>query len=160
MKEDFLHFLWELQYFNKNSLTTSSGEEINVLHPGHRNKNSGPDFSQAKLIINGIEWHGHVEIHINSSDWYQHHHDQDAAYENVILHVVWSHDKEVYRMDGSLLPTLTLSDKTDILLTEKYLNFVNSKWEIPCKNQLPSVSDIQKISMIERALMNRLENKS
>jgi hypothetical protein len=48
-------------------------------------------------------WAGN-EIHLKSSDWYVHHHERDAAYENVILHVVWEHDTEIYRKNNTEIP--------------------------------------------------------
>src|SRR5437879_2758287 len=106
MNESFLHYIWQFQYFHKVDLKTSEGEQVTVLKQGIHNTDSGPDFSQAKIKIENIEWAGHVEIHVKSSEWYNHKHEQDAAYENVVLHVVWENDKTVYRKDKSLLPTL------------------------------------------------------
>jgi hypothetical protein len=51
---------------------------------------------QFQITIGNQMWAGNVEIHLKSSDWYVHH-ERDAAYENVILHVVWEHDTEIYR---------------------------------------------------------------
>jgi hypothetical protein len=59
-------------------------------------------------------WAGNVEIHLKSSDWYVHHHERDAAYENVILHVVWEHDTEIYRKNNTEIPVLELNKYVDI----------------------------------------------
>ena len=64
------------------------------------NLNSGPDFLNAKIEINNQLWAGNVEIHINSSDWYQHNHETDENYDAVILHVVWNHDVEIFRKNN------------------------------------------------------------
>ena len=43
MNEEFLVYLWTYQLFKPN-LISSSGEVINVISPGSRNTDSGPDF--------------------------------------------------------------------------------------------------------------------
>lgn len=106
MNESFLHYLWQFQYFDKKELKTTTGETITIRKPGILNTDAGPDFSQASVIIDGIEWVGTVEVHIQSSGWYAHRHNNDKAYENVILHLVWEEDKPVLREDCTRLPTL------------------------------------------------------
>src|SRR5579859_935599 len=113
MNESFLHYLWQFQYFNKNELQSSDGEPISVVKVGHLNANAGPDFADAKISVGGIDWVGTVEIHIRSSDWHAHRHERDAAYENVVLHVVWENDKPVFRNDGTPIPTLELKHRVD-----------------------------------------------
>ena len=85
MTEAFLHYVWQFQYFEKSELTTTGQEPVQIFHPGYRNTNAGPDFSQARIRIGEIEWVGNVEIHIYSSAWREHHHQLDPAYDNVIL---------------------------------------------------------------------------
>ena len=89
MKEDFLHFLWKHQKFPLNNLTTTQGSSLQVVNQGVYNTHAGPDFSDARLKIDLLDWIGHVEIHIKSSDWFAHQHQQDSNYDAVILHVVW-----------------------------------------------------------------------
>jgi hypothetical protein len=36
------------------------------------------------------------------------------AYENVILHVVWEHDTEIYRKNNTEIPVLELNKYVDI----------------------------------------------
>ena len=160
MQESFLHYIWQFQYFDKKDLFVSSGEKLEVFFPGTLNGDSGPDFSNAKIKLGNIDWAGSVEIHIKSSGWYDHHHDVDGAYENVILHVVWDEDKEVLRNDGTPIPTLVLKDRVDESLITKYQKLVHSPSSIPCEKIFPKVSDLVKHGMLDKALMQRLENKA
>ena len=89
---------------------TSKGKLITLISVGQHNFNSGPDFFNAQLIIDDQLWAGSVEIHIKSSDWYLHGHEKDMNYDNVILHVVWEHDTEIFRKDNKSIPTLSLKN--------------------------------------------------
>src|ERR1044072_4091106 len=101
MKEDFLHYIWRFKKFNVLDLKTVQGEDVTITHSGQYLEQEGPDFFNAQLVIGSQKWAGNVEIHIKSSDWYIHNHERDEAYDNVILHVVWEHDTEVFRKDNS-----------------------------------------------------------
>ncbi len=78
------------------------------------------DFLFAKAIIKGQLWAGQIEIHVSSSDWIKHKHSEDVAYNNVILHVVYNHDKEIVRSDKTEITTLELKGKFDEHLYWKY----------------------------------------
>ena len=160
MQEKFLHFIWQHQYFGKKSLRSTSGERINILKTGHHNLMSGPDFSEARIEIEDLSWTGHVEIHIKSSDWDAHKHFKDPAYNNVILHVVWTKDKEIYREDGTVPPTTELQHRVDEDLINNYSDLISSPEDILCYNKLSEVTEIIKINMVEKALVLRLEKKS
>jgi hypothetical protein len=161
--ESFLHFIWQLQYFNKESLLTTQGEKLSIFRPGHLNTNAGPDFQQAKLCINEVEWHGDVEIHIQSSDWNKHKHQADATYNKVILHVVWEDDQSIFRPDGTPIPTLELKKRIAPTLLNRYHIFLGNKAQytsVPCAKLIHQVPELIRLSMIERALMQRLEKKA
>ncbi len=160
MNEAFLHFLWQFQYFDKSCLQTTDNEVIQVTKIGRYNTNAGADFQDARILIGEVEWAGAVEIHLKSSDWNLHSHHSDAAYQNVILHVVWEDDKPILRSDNTKIPTLILSDKTDNTLIKKYSDLVESKTQIACQNQFQKVSDLKKYAMLDKVLMKRLEDKS
>jgi len=160
VSESFLHYLWQFQYFDKSDLTTSAGEGLVVFKPGILNTNAGPDFSDAKINLTGIDWVGSVEIHINASDWIDHRHHEDPAYENVILHVVWTENKPIYRTDGSRIPTIELKGRVDEKLITEYRRLVSHQAEIPCERLFAKLDHVIKLSMIDRVLMMRLEEKA
>ena len=160
MNEKFLHYIWKLQYFDKKELNTVSGEPVVILHPGILNTDAGPDFLNAKVKIGDITWFGNIEIHIRSSDWKLHQHADDTAYNNVILHVVYSDDQPARRDNGSILPVVELKNRISESLIRKYKTIDDSTEEIPCGKHLKGVDAIHKLTMIERALMERLETKS
>jgi hypothetical protein len=158
--EDFIHYTWQYQQFDKNNLKTTNQQPLTVIKTGFRNFHSGPDFENARINIGGIEWAGKVEIHIKSSDWNRHQHQHDKAYDNVVLHVVWEHDMEVFRADNTPIPTLVIRDLIFSDTLQKYENLIKNAAEIPCKYQLSEVSELSKISMLEKALAHRLQQKS
>lgn len=160
MQEAFLHYLWQTQRFLTTDLRTTDGEIIRVIKKGFINADSGPDFSSARLLIGETEWAGNVEIHVNASEWYAHKHDIDKAYENVILHVVWQHDRDVFRFDGSKIPVLELQQIASPNLVKKQQNLINNTAAIPCENQFAKVSELTKASMLGYALTQRLQHKS
>ena len=160
MQEDFLYYVWKLQHFDKKNLTTCQGESLSISHPGTRNDHAGPDFLKGSITINDVTWHGHIEMHTNASDWYAHQHQNDNAYDNVILHVVWNHDKDIQQQDGTIIPTLVLKDRVSPQLQQQYRRLVHNKAPIPCTKHLPHVADLMKTSMLDKALFQRLTHKN
>ena len=101
-----------------------------IINPGTYIEDEGPDFFNAQLNIGNQLWAGMVEIHVKSSDWYVHNHETDSNYDNVILHVVWEHDTEVFRKDNMLIPTLEIKhyvSKTALNNYEKLFS-KSQKW--------------------------------
>jgi hypothetical protein len=160
MNESFLHYIWQFQYFDKKDLNTSTGESITVFNPGFKNTHAGPDFYDAKLKIDSIEWAGSVEIHIYSSGWMEHKHHTDPAYENVVLHVVWEENEKIFRADGTLIPTLELKPRVAQSFLLRYKRIIHSRHKVPCANAISLVPAVIKRSMLDRALMSRLESKA
>ena len=160
MQEAFLHFIWQHQYFDKTGLVTHDGMAVNIIHPGTYNTNAGPDFNEAKVQMGNMEWRGHVELHVKSSDWIQHRHHEDDAYNNVILHVVWHHDHEIRRKDNTILPTVELQGLIPDDLILSYRKLVNSPFRVPCEQQLKTTRDIIWISTLDKMVMERLMIKS
>lgn len=160
MQEDFLHYIWKHKAFSTIDLKTTKAEVIVISHLGQHNHNAGPDFFNAQLSIDGQLWAGNLEIHIKSSDWYVHNHENDKAYDNVILHVVWEHDTEVFRKDNSEIPTLELKHYVDKDLLHNYQRLIQSKSWINCEADFPEVDDFLLNNWLERLFIERLERKS
>lgn len=161
MQEDFLHFLWKYKKFEVLNIKTTQGDSIQLMNVGQHNQNSGPDFFNAKLKIANQIWAGNVEIHIKSSQWYAHHHETDKAYDNVILHVVWEHDAEIYRKDNSIIPTLLLKEFVPKNLIENYQQLFSKqmRW-INCEANFAEVDNFILNHWKERLYIERLERKS
>lgn len=161
MQEDFLHYIWKFQKFSKKQLQTVDGQTIEIIAQGAHNNLAGPDFFTAQIRINKQVWAGNVEIHIKSSDWYAHHHESDPAYDNVILHVVWEHDTDVYRKDNAIIPTLELKSRIteSVLHNYQQLFYEPKKW-INCENDFPEIDSFLLQNWLDRLYFERLENKS
>ncbi|WP_339924100.1 DUF2851 family protein [uncultured Cyclobacterium sp.] len=159
-QEDFLQLIWKYQYFDKNALETEGGTPLLIHKIGFHNHHEGPDFKEAEISLSGIRHFGHVEIHLRTSDWKSHHHQADHAYNAVVLHVVWQHDVEVKRKDGTLIPTLVLDGKVPLDVIRNYQKLQSSPKKLLCTESLPSIPEILKFSMLEKALVERLQKKS
>ena len=160
MKEDYLHYIWKFQKLNPTLLTTTDNEPVLIKRIGTHNQNAGPDFLESKVIIGDTEWFGSVEIHIKSSDWNKHRHQQDKAYNNVILHVVFEDDELVKNQNGELIPTLVLKPLLDHSQFEQYEHFINNGLSIPCQRHLESVDNFILSNWLERLVLERLERKT
>jgi hypothetical protein len=136
VKEDFLHYVWQYKKFDFSNLTTVSGEELTISNCGNYLQQTGPDFFNAQIVIGNQKWAGNVEIHIKSSDWYLHHHEKDANYDNVILHVVWENDTPVFRKDNTEIPVLELKNNVSNKELEKYQSLICQKSWIYCNVKL------------------------
>tara|TARA_R110002020_G_scaffold338105_2_gene553459 strand:- start:632 stop:1921 length:1290 start_codon:yes stop_codon:yes gene_type:complete len=161
MKEDFLHYLWKFKKFEFSNVLTTTGETIEILNVGQHNNLAGPDFFNARLNINGQIWAGNVEIHLKSSDWYAHNHEQDNNYDNVILHVVWDDDVDVYGVGNRALLTLNLKDYVQPELLNSYKKLFDRQKNqfINCENDFKNVENYLLENWLERLYFERLERK-
>ena len=159
MKEDFLHYIWRYKKFDFNSLYTSRGEILTIENVGSYLENAGPDFFNGQITIDGQKWAGNIELHLKSSDWYVHHHEQDTAYENVILHVVWEHDVDIFRKNNVEIPVLILKDFISKDFITNFEILTTPKSWIYCENQIRDVDDFTYSNWMERLFLERLERK-
>jgi hypothetical protein len=158
VQEDFLHFVWQHWHFDQHNLVTTCHDKLQVVTPGTLNTDSGPDFFNACVRIDGTRWCGNVEIHTLASDWYRHGHQLDEAYNNVVLHVVAKNDKDCYTAQGRLLPALELP--FDRQVWHRYEHLMQMSTWIPCANYLPQLNSLFIQSWIEALVVERLEEKT
>jgi len=158
--EVFLHYVWKLKLFDFKELRTIDDETIELVNVGTHNHNTGPDFSHARIRIGGTLWAGSVEIHKKSSDWLLHQHQKDQAYNNTILHVVYEHDQNIYRIDGTPIPTLELKNKIPDQYVQRYWELSTSKQKIPCEHRFFTVPVSLKNIWLDRLVVERLEDKT
>ena len=159
MTEDLLHFIWKYKLLKPVSLYTTSKTELQIIKYGEHNIHAGPDFSNARIKLSETEWAGTVEIHKKSSDWFLHNHHTNKAYDNVILHVVYEHDKDIYNSKEQPIPCFELKQFLQEGVIQKYENLYQNKQIIPCGTLLNDVPDIIREPWLERVLVERLETK-
>lgn len=86
--ENLYQYAWQHKLWPYREARLVDGRSFELISPGILNRDSGPDFFNAKLKIGDEYWAGNVEIHTKASDWHRHGHDRDAAYDSVVLRAV------------------------------------------------------------------------
>lgn len=157
MNEEFLHYIWQHKLYSP-TLKTNLGETIEVINPGTKNTDGGPDFFNAKLKINDTLWAGNVEIHQNENEWYQHHHHTDNAYNNVILHVVKNRNNHTVNAKNRSIPTCIIQYPQHI--EDKYQAIINNTQWVACSNVIKRVNEFTLIQWLDRLLIEKLQEKS
>ena len=157
IREDFLHFIWENRLYSSDSLIIH-GEKVEVIDSGQHNLASGPDFFNARVKIGNTQWVGNVEIHVKASDWFRHKHQNDPAYFNVILHVVYEQDCILERPGGEEIPCLVLMFGKSLF--ENFNNLIKSFGAVPCHNQLAGINKIYWSDWISKLMVERLQGKT
>lgn len=158
--EELLQFIWEQRLYDQHGLRTTDGRPVEVLDPGRIQSNSGPDLNDAKLRIADQLWAGTVEVHLRSSAWNAHGHQFDPAYENVVLHVVHSHDADVSTLGGHILPTLELGTRISTDSIALHLELMRSQSKVGCAKHIHRAEAMRTSAWLERLLVERLERKT
>ena len=157
--EKLLHYVWKHKMWPLDPLSTTDGRPVEVIDPGLYNRsNQGPDFFNAKVRIGGTLWVGNVELHLRSADWYLHRHDRDAAYDNVVLHVVTVADSDVMNSRGEYLPQLVLPIPETV--RTHYDELLRADVYPPCYQIIPSLSRLTVHAWLAALQTERLEQKT
>lgn len=156
MNEKLLQFIWDNGFFETTGLCTVEGEALQILFAGTWNKDQGPDFLGGHVAINGVEWIGNIEMHVLSTDWELHGHGQDPNYDNVVLHVVWKHNRKI-RSD---IPVLELQHRVPSHMLDRYKAWMESASPIPCISDLSAVHFSQISSFLESLKMERFRERA
>lgn len=107
--EKLLQSIWQQQRLCREQLRTLDGQTLRVLHPGFASVEGGPDFRGAVLQFgSAAPVSGDIEVDLHDSGWHAHGHDQNPAFKQVILHVVWNG-----KLSAILPPTLALHNVLD-----------------------------------------------
>lgn len=156
--EYLLHYTWKHRLFPLKELFTTDGLPVEVVDVGLHNTDSGPDFFNAKIKIDGTMWVGNVEIHLKSSDWYAHSHNEDKAYDNVILHVVETDDLPAINTEGKAVATLQLPIPQHV--RENYSQLMRTDSYPPCYRIIPSLPLLTVHSFLSALQTERLNQKA
>jgi hypothetical protein len=156
--EQLLHYCWKHKMWPLGEMLTTDDRKVEVIDPGLHNRNSGPDFFNAKVKIGGTLWVGNVEIHDRSSDWYVHGHDSDAHYNNVVLHVVGVADRDVQTEAGDFVPQLVLEVPQRV--HDNYEELLRTDSYPPCYRIIPQLTSLTVHSWMAALQTERLEQKT
>lgn len=159
ISEKLLHAIWKNQWFAKEQLKTVCNQSISILNQGFSHQDAGPDFKQAIIRIDDVTWAGNVEVHVKSSDWYKHYHQNDLKYNSVILHVVYEHDQEVFIAQDSPLPTLELRFLLSSQLLLRYSQLLSSSVSFPCAAYIEKLHPLILPVFFTRLSFDRLTRK-
>jgi len=156
--EQLLHYTWKHKIFPLCELRTTDGRLLEVLNPGIHNTDAGPDFTGAKIKLDGVEWVGNVEIHQKTSDWFRHHHDIDAAYENIILHVASEVDQQLFYPNGQEIPQLQLTVPSYV--QKNYAELSHNDYRPPCGNVIGDLSTFLIHNWMTSLTLERFEERT
>lgn len=154
MRESALHYIWKNRLYDA---LTLDGEPLAVLDTGQHNIGDGPDFLVAKVQLGEIVWAGAVELHLRSSDWYRHHHEQDPRYSSVVLHVVLSPDRPVVDSTGRVVPTACLTVEERVV--ERIRQLEESNQSLRCMPELSYVRPEELTTQVAPLLYERMHQK-
>ncbi len=160
MTERLLQYIWQFQHYNRSELQIEQGENLQIICAGMLNVNQGPDFLGGKVKIGDTLWVGNVELHLRTSDWFRHLHQNDENYKNIILHVVWKNDAPPGSRFLPGIPLLELQTRVPALLLQRYEDWMNNPSFVPCEKHITAVKELVWQKWKERLVIERLQRKS
>lgn len=155
MTEKLLNYIWfNRLYFEEQQ--TLLGQCVRIISPGIPNTNAGPDAFNAKVEIDGRLWAGNVEFHVHATDWHRHNHDNRPEYDNIILHVVFEADEQIFTQSDNPIPTIALAYPKSILNGYQLL-MQEHKF---CPIRFSEIDSFRLNQWIDRLLIERLQSKT
>ncbi len=128
-------------------LKTTAGRTVEVLYSGTENLDSGPDFKDAIIKLDGRLLKGDIEVHLDASGWYAHQHHTDPAYNNVILHVISKESKDeeyIAREDG-------------VKVHQVYVNIGSDSSELRTTSNIGSEAERRSFSIVQNCPLSRTD---
>jgi hypothetical protein len=157
--EKLMQYVWQHRLWSPSGMVTVDGRRVEVIDQGLLNTDAGPDFFNAKVSIGGDMWVGNVEIHVRASDWHRHHHDDDPAYDTVVLHVVATDDARIRRSNGETIPQVVMPCAANF--SERYNAMVNNPLsELPCGDEIPDLPSVYITDWLTSLAYERLYRKT
>lgn len=155
MTEKLLNYIWFNRLYFEEQQTLLS-ERVRIISPGIPNTNAGPDAFNAKIEIDGRLWAGNVEFHVRASDWHRHNHDGKREYDNIVLHVVFEADEQIFTQADNPIPTIILNYPKSIL--SNYNTLIQSPHICPI--EFNKIDSFRLNQWIDRLLIERLQVKT
>jgi hypothetical protein len=91
LSEKTLAAVWNAQRPLHGPFWTTAHDSVAIIYRGHWSGGAGPDFHGALVAFGaGPPQRGDIELHLRAADWYAHGHHADPAYNDVLLHVVYT----------------------------------------------------------------------
>lgn len=159
--EKILQYAWKWRLYGNSDLRLVDGRKVRIIDPGTLNTADGPDFFNAKILLDGFEWAGNVELHVKASDWWRHNHHLDPAYANIILHVVAVNDATLMRRNGMRVPQLLFPLSPQLI--ELYSRLTADASQPPplrCWYKISQIPAILATDAVSSAAIERLRVKS
>ena len=156
MNEALFQFIWQNSLYNAAGLTTSEGDPVSVIQTGRLNRDAGPDFFEARVRVGATLLVGHIELHIRTSDWMKHGHQNDPAYQHLILHVVFEDD---VANPVPNTPVVVLKGRIGQDVIARYADLMQNTRKLPCAASHQGVKYIVKEQWMSTLLAERWEQK-
>ncbi|MGB1130904.1 MAG: DUF2851 family protein [Haloferula sp.] len=157
-----LQALWFAGVFGRH-FHDRSGRTVEVIQFGEWNRSAGPDFLHAVVEIDGEKQVGAIELDTQPSDWEDHGHGADPAFNEVVLHVVFRDAAttsftrtETHReVPQVLMPGATLEDALQRPASEVAIARPGR-----CVHPLAELGDAGVRSLLQQAAMHRAQLKA
>lgn len=155
--EMMYQYIWKHRMMGR-CFETVDGRRVEVVFQGRHNRDAGPDFSGARLRIDGQEWAGNVEVHVKASDWFRHGHHRDPAYDNVILHAVGVDDAEAAGPSGKPLPQVLIT--FPMAFARLYARLSEGVGAHNCDGLLGSLAPVEAAGWTDTLAIERMQAKA
>jgi hypothetical protein len=164
LNENFISRIWTNPDFYSN-IKTTDGKTVEILKYGVPNPDSGADFSDALVKIDGHILAGDIEIHKSVKDWETHKHKANRKYNRVILHVVFWNDGPAssFSENERKIPTVILSEFLKFSIHEIWREIINNpspEFRIPCFGENNSVPEEEKRNWLKELGAARLRYRA